>query len=142
MGRNLPDYTTAVIRTVAPWSVNNYPNALYTKQKLQSLRHVFSTMKHQMQSSILGLTTITDRLDTKGIYLILNFPNTTGNQVMTVQYELKRNVAVYASPYKCVFRWYDFCLTENLKFIREDRELLLNKRSELVSKFHHKINSF
>ena len=46
MGRNLPDYTTAVIRTVAPWSVNNYPNALYTKQKLQPLRHVFSTMKH------------------------------------------------------------------------------------------------
>ena len=34
MGRNLPDYTTAVIRTVAPWSVNNYPNALYTKAEV------------------------------------------------------------------------------------------------------------
>ena len=32
----------------------------------------------------------------------------------------------------------DLCLTEKLKIMREDPELLLNKRSELVSKCRHK----
>ena len=36
-------------------------------------------MEYQMENSKLGLTTIPDRLRTKGIQLILNFPNTSGN---------------------------------------------------------------
>ena len=35
-------------------------------------------MEHQIESSRLGLTTIPDRLGTKNIQLILNFPNTCG----------------------------------------------------------------
>ena len=36
-------------------------------------------MEHQMESSKLGLTTVPARLGTKGIQLITNFPNTSGN---------------------------------------------------------------
>ena len=36
------------------------------------------------------------------------------------------------------FRRCDLCLIEKLKIMREDPELLLNKRSELGSKCHHK----
>ena len=36
-------------------------------------------MEYQMESLKLGLTTISDRLGTKGIQLILTFPNTSGN---------------------------------------------------------------
>ena len=36
-------------------------------------------MEHQMESLKLGLTTIPAGLGTKGIQLILNFPNTSGN---------------------------------------------------------------
>ena len=41
-----------------------------------------SIMEHQIESSTLGSTTIPNCLGTKGIQLILNFPNTTGNKVM------------------------------------------------------------
>ena len=34
--------------------------------------------------------------------------------------------------------WGDLCLTEMLKIMKEDPELLLNKQSELVSKYRHK----
>ena len=78
MGRNLPGYATADTRMAAPWPVNAQPNTLYTKQKLLPLTNVNSTIEHQMESSDLGLTNIPDRLGTKGIQLILNFPNTSG----------------------------------------------------------------
>ena len=55
-----------------------------------------------------------------------------------IQYEIKLNIATYASPYKCGSRRCDLCLTEKLKITREDPELLLNKRLELVSKCRHK----
>ena len=34
--------------------------------------------------------------------------------------------------------WGNLCLTEILKIMEEDPELLLNKQSELVSKYRHK----
>ena len=55
-----------------------------------------------------------------------------------IQYEIKWNIAAYASTYKCGSRRCDLCLTEKLKIMREDPELLLDKRSELVSKCRHK----
>ena len=36
-------------------------------------------MEHKMESLKLGLTTIPPSIGTKGIQLILNFPNTSGN---------------------------------------------------------------
>ena len=81
MGRNLPGYVTVDIRTFAPWLVNLQPNALYTKQKLLPLTKVNSTLEHQMESSKLGLTTISARLGTKEIQLMLNFSNTSKNYV-------------------------------------------------------------
>ena len=47
-----------------------------------------------------------------------------------IQYDMKWNIAAYASPYKCGSRRYDLCLTENLKIVREDLALLLNKRNK------------
>ena len=41
----------------------------------------YSSMEHQTECSKLSLTTILACLGTKGIQLILNFPNTSGNQV-------------------------------------------------------------
>ena len=52
---------------------------MYTKQKLQPLTNMCSTIGHQMESSNLCLTTIQDRLGKKDIQLILNFPNKAGN---------------------------------------------------------------
>ena len=46
---------------------------------LQSLTNVSSTMEHQMESSKVGVTAMSDRLDTKEIQLIQNFPNISGN---------------------------------------------------------------
>ena len=55
-----------------------------------------------------------------------------------IQYEIKWNIAAYASPYKSGSRRSDLCLNKKLKIMREDPELLRNKRSELVPKYRHK----
>ena len=55
-----------------------------------------------------------------------------------IQYEIKWNIAAYASPCKYGSKRYDLCLTEKLKIMKGDHELLLNKRSGLVSKCRHK----
>ena len=60
------------------------------------------------------------------------------NHFLGLRYEIKWNIAAYASPYKRGSRRCDLCLTEKLKIMREDPALLLNKRSELVSKCRHK----
>ena len=44
-------------------------------------------------------------------------------------------ILLHVSPYKCGFRRCDLCLTEKLKIIREDPELLLNRRSKLKLKY-------
>ena len=55
-----------------------------------------------------------------------------------IQYKIKWNIAAYPLPYKCGSRRCDLCLTEKLEIMREDPELLLDKRLELVSKRRHK----
>ena len=51
-----------------------------------------------------------------------------------IQYEIKWSIAAYASLYKSGSRRCDLCLTEKLKIMKEDPELLLNKRSDFLSK--------
>ena len=58
-----------------------------------------------MGSLKLGLTTIQDRLGTKGIQLKLNFPNTTEKLSNgKIHYKIKWNVGAYALSYKRGFR--------------------------------------
>ena len=57
------------------------------------------------------------------------------------KFSTRLNIAAYASPCKCGCRTCDSSLTGNLKIMRKDPELLLNKRSELLSKCRHK-NTF
>lgn len=73
MVRRLPSYATVDIRTLGPWLVNAQPNALHTKQKLQPLTNLHSSIEYQMKISKLGLK------NKKNIELVLNFPDTSGN---------------------------------------------------------------
>ena len=86
----------------------------------------------------LGLTTITASLGTKRHSADTELPKyiwKLSNE--KIQHEIKWNIAAYASMYKCGSRRCDLCLTKKLKIMREDSELLLNKRSALVSKCRH-----
>ena len=54
------------------------------------------------------------------------------------EYELTWCIAAKASPYMCGTRLCDLCLKEKLLILQADPSSLLNKRSELVSKYRHK----
>ena len=51
---------------------------------------------------------------------------------------LKWSVKSYASRYKCGTRRCDLCLTEKMIILLADPKVLLNKRTELISKFYHR----
>ena len=53
-------------------------------------------------------------------------------------YNLQWSIKAYASPYKCGTRKCDLCLTEKMIIARSDLKKLLNKRTELVSKWRHR----
>ena len=45
---------------------------------------------------------------------------------------------MYATPYKCDTRRCDLCLTYKYVITRADQENLLNVRTEIISKCHHR----
>ena len=45
---------------------------------------------------------------------------------------------MYATPYKCDTRRCDLCLTYKYVITRADQEHLLNVRTEIISKCHHR----
>ena len=53
-------------------------------------------------------------------------------------YHLKWSIKSYASQYKCGTRRCDLCLTEKMIIALADPKVLLNKRTELISKFWHR----
>ena len=53
-------------------------------------------------------------------------------------YNIHWNIFMYATPYKCGTRRCDLCLTEKYIIARADQEHLLNKRTEIISKCHHR----
>ena len=57
-----------------------------------------------------------------------------------IAFHLEREVATYTSPYKCGIRSCNLCLTKKYFIIREDPLILLNKRTELISKCLHRNN--
>ena len=92
-------------------------------------------MEHQMESLKLGLTTISDCLGTTDTELSKYIWNLSNDKI---QYDIKWNIAAYAFPYKCGSMRCDLCLKEKLKIMKEDPELLLKSRSELMFKYRHK----
>ena len=55
-----------------------------------------------------------------------------------IDFHLKWEIAAFSSPYKCGTRRCDLCLTEKLFIVRADPLILLNKRTELISKCRHR----
>ena len=55
-----------------------------------------------------------------------------------IEYNLQWSIKAYASPYKCVTRKCDMCLTEKMTIARSDSKKLLNTRTEFVSKCRHR----
>ena len=53
-------------------------------------------------------------------------------------YHLKWSIKSYASRYKCGTRRCDLCLTEKMIIALADPKVLLNKRTELISKCRHR----
>ena len=53
-------------------------------------------------------------------------------------YHLKWSIKSYASRYKCGTRKCDLCLTEKMIIALADPKVLLNKRTELISKCRHR----
>ena len=45
---------------------------------------------------------------------------------------------MYATHYKCGTRRCDLCLTEKYVIARADQEQLLNKKTEIISKYCHR----
>ena len=54
------------------------------------------------------------------------------------EFNLKWNIAMCASPYRCGTRRCDLCLTENYIIARANQNNLLNRRTELISKCRHR----
>ena len=55
-----------------------------------------------------------------------------------IDFHLKWEIAAFTSPYKCGTRRCDLCLIEKLFIVRADPLILLNKRTELISKCRHR----
>ena len=53
-------------------------------------------------------------------------------------YNIRWNIFMYETPYKCGTRRCDLCLTEKYVIARADQEHLLNKRTEIISKCRHR----
>ena len=53
-------------------------------------------------------------------------------------YNRRWNMFMYATPYKYGTRRCDLCLTEKYVIARADQEHLLNKRTEIISKYRHR----
>ena len=59
-------------------------------------------------------------------------------KVNGTDYHLKWSIKSYASQYKCGTRRCDLCLTEKIIIALADPKVLLNRRTELISKFPHR----
>ena len=138
MRRNLPGYSTADMRKVAPWLVNAQPNALYTQQNLQPLKNVccyevsdggLKTRFNNHTRSCRHKRSSTDTEFSKYMWKLSN---------SEIQYKIKWNIAAHASPCNCGSMMDGLCLPGELTIMIEDPELLQNKRSEYVSKCRHK----
>ena len=53
-------------------------------------------------------------------------------------YNIRWNIFIDATPYKCGTRRCDLCLTEKYVIACADQEHLLNKRTEIIFKCHHR----
>ena len=53
-------------------------------------------------------------------------------------YNIRWKLSIYATPYKCDARNCDLCQTEKYVIARPNQEHLLNKRTEIISKCHHR----
>ena len=51
---------------------------------------------------------------------------------------LRWKIFIYVTPYKCGTRRYNLCLTEKYVIGRKDQEHFINKRTEIISKCHHR----
>ena len=138
MRRNLQCYSTVDMRKVAPWSVNAQPNELYTQQNLQPLKNIrcyeasdggLKTRFNNHTRSFRHKRYSTDTEFSKYIWKLSNDE---------IQYQIKWNIAAYASPWKRGSMMGGLCLSGELAIMREDPELHLNKRSDHVSKYRHK----
>ena len=57
-------------------------------------------------------------------------------------YHLKWSISSYTSRYKCGTRKCNLCLTEEIIIALAGPKVLLNKRTELISKCHHRTSLF
>lgn len=88
-----------------------------------------------MYSSKLSLTTIPNRLGGKKYSTDIELSRYISKlNNGKIRYKCKWNIATYTSPYKGGSTKCNLCLTEKLKTMREDPELLLKKRSQLITK--------
>ena len=55
-----------------------------------------------------------------------------------IDFHIDWEIAIPTAPYKCGTRRCDLCLTEKIIIIRSDPLILLNKRTELISKCRHR----
>ena len=53
-------------------------------------------------------------------------------------YNIRWKIFMCTSPYKCGTRPCDLCPTEKYVIARADQEHLLNKRTAIISKCHHR----
>ena len=53
-------------------------------------------------------------------------------------YNVRWKLSIYATLYKCGTRNCDLCQTEKYVIARANQEHLLNKRTEIISKCHHR----
>ena len=55
-----------------------------------------------------------------------------------IDFNLKWEICAFTSPYRCGTRRCVLCLTEKLSITRADPLIILNRRTELISKCRHR----
>ena len=102
---------------------------------LNEAKHYLGTAKDQFKTSYNNHKTSfknrTHRKDTelsKYIWMLKD---------KNINFTIKWRIAATAIPYNCASKRCDLCLTEKLLIATHDPKMLLNKRSEIVSKCRH-----
>ena len=119
--------------------VNVSTNVWYTRQKKAPIPPIKNTMEHQRgefrsrynnhAQPFRNISHVNDMELSK--YMRMLKANGTDDH-------LKWIIKPYASQYKCGTRRCDLCLTEKMIIALADPKVLLNKRTELISKCRHR----
>ena len=112
-------------------------NARYMKSKCQKkiiLNYIFVHLKEN-----LNLVFTTTQYHFEIEVMKWSFQSTFGNRSCeSKNYNIRWKLFMYATPYKCVTKRCDLCLTEKYVIACADLEHLLNKRTEIISKCCHR----